>query len=595
LAVAEDRPSVLARIAAGGSRALDAIGRAGDAVVSAVDPIAGARRTAARARTTAFQYIYGTGGYEGARRNRPATKGWDPKADGPVSTLIPDLPTLRARSRDLERNAPIARSVTGTYKARVVGEGLWPRARLDREFLKLTEQQAEALEAKIDRYFWSIAMSGALDYEGRLPWTTMCKLVLGSWLTSGDVFGIRRYLETPGDLIGTKIQLIEADRVGNPTSEPQRVLFADGIERNERGQPIAIHVCDEHPGENGTFGVNAWTRVPIVDEALGDRQVLHIFEPQRIGQPRGEPLFAPVIEYLKQLKRMSDAELQAAVLNAYFTVIVETPLGDGQLGDLEEDGKAKAQPDPDSPIGSDITLGSGTVAYTAAGEKINFADPKRPNPNVDSFVRAFCGYVGAATGIPREVLLKEFTASYSAARAALLDMWSSVIDRRTVLVDQFAQPVYEWVLGELVDRGILEMPGFHDDPIVRQAWCETEWHGPTMGQIDPVDEIDAAERRVSLTVSTLERETAQLTGGDWASNLKQRAKEVRLLKESGLDVEQTADRPAHAQQPQQDGDLETPPAPPRRSINEPESRMRRHRLRGDARDAAELSAQRRTP
>src|SRR5690606_19283300 len=150
------------------------------------------------ARTSAFQYLYGSGGYEGAQKNRPATKGWNPQNHGPTGALVPDLETLRSRSYDLERNAPLARSVTNTYKARVVGPGLSPRPKLDHDFLEISEQQASETSETSERYFWSIALSGALDYENRLPWTSMVKLVLGSWLTGGDVFAVRRYDDEAG-------------------------------------------------------------------------------------------------------------------------------------------------------------------------------------------------------------------------------------------------------------------------------------------------------------------------------------------------------------------------------------------------------------
>lgn len=580
------RPGMLARLRASGVRTLAAIGSATDHVIGAVAPAMAARRAHARA---AFRLLSGSGGYEGARRDRPATKNWNPRNAGPDSALIPDLPALRARSYDLDRNAPIARAITGTYKNKVVGASLWPRARLDHEFLGISEARASELQATIDRYFWSIADGPTLDFEGQLSWVTMCKLALGSWLTGGDMFVVRRYEERPGDVIGTRVQLLEADRVSNPDHRPATLECADGVERDARGRVVAIHVADVHPGETGMLSPGTWTRVPIYSDALHDRQVLHVFEPQRIGQSRGEPIFAPIIEVLKQLKRMSDAELQAAVLNSYYTVIVTTAMGDGQLGDLEQEGKPKPELRyPHAPMGSDITLGSGTVAYTAPGEKLEFVDPKRPNPNVDGFIRAFCGYAGAATGIPREVLLKEFTASYSAARAALIDMFSSALEKRGTLVDTFCQPIYEWVLGELVDRGILAMPGFHEDPIVRRAWCEAEWHGPTMPQIDPVDEIDAAAKRVALGVSTLEEECAQLTGGDWSMKLKQRVKEVRLMRAAGLDLEPIAERVQTETTLNDDGSDREAPVPPRRTLPpEPEGLGR---LRGDARDAAERFA-----
>jgi capsid protein len=54
-------------------------------------------------------------------------------------------------------------------------------------------------------------------------------------------------------------------------------------------------------------------------------------------------------------------------------------------------------------------------------------------------------------------------------------------------------------------RGYLDAPGFFDDPIIRAAYCRAEWTGPAMGQLNPLDEIDAAEKRINVGVSTLAR------------------------------------------------------------------------------------------
>ena len=42
---------------------------------------------------------YGSGGYEGARKNRTATQQWTTVPGGANAALLPDLPTLRERSR----------------------------------------------------------------------------------------------------------------------------------------------------------------------------------------------------------------------------------------------------------------------------------------------------------------------------------------------------------------------------------------------------------------------------------------------------------------------------------------------------------------
>jgi capsid protein len=58
-------------------------------------------------------------------------------------------------------------------------------------------------------------------------------------------------------------------------------------------------------------------------------------------------------------------------------------------------------------------------------------------------------------------------------------------------------------------------PGFFDDPIIRAAYCSAEWTGPAMGQLNPLDEIDAAEKRIRVGVSTRQIETAALMGQNW--------------------------------------------------------------------------------
>ena len=93
--------------------------------------------------------------------------------------------------------------------------------------------------------------------------------------------------------------------------------------------------------------------------------------------------------------------------------------------------------------------------------------------------------VGAALEMPYEVLLKEFTSSYSASRGALLEAWEAFRMRRSWLVEAFCRPVYERWLTEAVAVGRVQAPGFFADPLLRSAWCGAQWIGPVQGQLDP--------------------------------------------------------------------------------------------------------------
>jgi len=138
-----------------------------------------------------------------------------------------------------------------------------------------------------------------------------------------------------------------------------------------------------------------------------------------------------------------------------------------------------------------------------------------------------------ALELPFEVLIKHFTSSYSAARAALEDAWDYFLRRRNWLATQFCQPVYEAVITEAVITGRLSAPGFFSDPLIKKAWLGALWTGDAPNQIDPVKEIEAAKRRVALRISTRSEERARLLGGDLEAIQPQIVKEEKWLRDAG--------------------------------------------------------------
>ena len=68
----------------------------------------------------------------------------------------------------------------------------------------------------------------------------------------------------------------------------------------------------------------------------------------------------------------------------------------------------------------------------------------------------------------------------------------------------------------------------------RQAYCGTIWIGDAPGQIDPMKEVNASEKRLNLGLSTLDEETVLLTGGDFERNYPRIIKERRLMEAAGM-------------------------------------------------------------
>ena len=118
----------------------------------------------------------------------------------------------------------------------------------------------------------------------------------------------------------------------------------------------------------------------------------------------------------------------------------------------------------------------------------------------------------------------------SASRAALLEAWKGFRMRRNWQTDDFCRPIYEIWLTEAVARGRISAPGFLTDPIIRQAYLESEWIGPSQGQLDPTKEVAAAVAAIENGLSTREAEAVKLNGSQFSANADKLAVENEQLR-----------------------------------------------------------------
>jgi lambda family phage portal protein len=472
---------------------------------------------------------YFVGQHSGARFDKTSLKNFNPLPGSADSDSLGDLRTLRARARDLARNTPIARGARNTSKTNVVGAGLKLSARLDRELLGMSEDEAEAWESNAERLFHMWAKGKNADVTRTQNFYQMQALAFTSAFDSGDVFAIRRYKESTS-FLALCVQLVEADRVCTPINLQNLDHIRDGVELDGDLEPIAYHVLNRHPGDFlyvQAFEPMDWSRIPARGTAGNMPLMIHLFDRDRVDLTRGVPQLSPVIEALKQLDRYAEAELMAAVVSAFFTVFIKTTnhegMGDGVI--MPQDGN----PDhygPSPLAGNELALGSGTIAELSPDESIETANPNRPNANFDPFFLAVIRQIGIALGIPYEILIMHFSSSYTASKAAIETARQFFEDRREWLARDFCQPIYEWFLYEAITRGLIKAPGFFEDPIKKAAWCGSLWLGRAPIVLDSVKDANAAEKWIDLGVETLESVTRKTNGGNWLANQEQRKREI---------------------------------------------------------------------
>ena len=126
------------------------------------------------------------GGYTGARRDRASLAAWATSAGSPEADVIADLPMLRARSRDAERNQPVATGVINTTTTHAVGTGLTCNPKIDAAHLGLSDEQADAWQKHTRRRFLAWFTSKDCDLGRRQNGYQLQDLALRTVLSSGD-------------------------------------------------------------------------------------------------------------------------------------------------------------------------------------------------------------------------------------------------------------------------------------------------------------------------------------------------------------------------------------------------------------------------
>lgn len=480
-------------------------------------------------------------GYLEPGSNKTSMMAFRPSANTVEYDTLRPLPGLRAGIRDMFMNSPVAAGALRRVQTNVVGFGLMMQSRVDAEFLGLTPEAAEEWQRTVETEWKYWAESKECDARRTSDFYELQSLAFLSELMSGDVFAILPHIPRDGIVYDLRVQLIEADYISNPYGAMDTMELAGGVEVDENGAPTHYHLKKLPKGviTQATSSVFAkWERIPVFGEESGRRQVLHLFRPERPGQRRGLSILAPVIEPLKNLSRLGEYELTAAVVSSMFTVFIKN-IPNGQLGSGFIPQQDVTQDRPDS--SKLYQMGPASIISLQDGEDVEFADPKRPSGAFEPFFMAIVKQIGCALEIPYEQLMLCYSASYSASRGAVLEAWKMYKTHRFRFVRNFCQPTYEAWLTEAVIKGRVKAPGFLEDPVIRAAWCRTKWTGPGQGMLNPEAEANAKLSLIEGCLSTYEDEYTEIHGGDWDGAIRRRAREQSLKDSLGL---KTADEKA---------------------------------------------------
>ena len=469
-----------------------------------------------------------TRAYAGARNTR-LTGGFGSFGNSSADTeLASGLAQLRARSRQLMRDAAYAKRARTIVVNNVVGAGVGLQAQVKTTRGELNQRVNGGVEEAWRR--WSAADS--CHTGGALHFSDLERASLGEVFTAGEVF-VRLHQRSFGrSKVPLALELIEAERLADEFASPGPVAPGAqvklGVEVDSFGRALAYWFHDLHPGEmRGAAGqTDRLVRVPA-------DQILHLRLIDRWPQTRGEPWLHTVVRKLNDMEEYSGAELTAARMSANYFGTIESPELDPLPNEPQSDGTKQLNIEP------------GVIEQLSPGDKLQFHAPNRPNTALDPFMRYMLREVAAGCGVSYESLSRDYSQSnYSSSRLALLDdrdLWRVL---QAWWVRSFREPLHRaWLQQAVLARAVpaIAIESFALDP---DWFTAARWKLRGWSWVDPTKEVTAYKEAVKAGFTTVSAVIAQSGGGvDIEDVVAERKEELALFEEAGIEVDTTVAEP----------------------------------------------------
>ncbi len=470
---------------------------------------------------------------------------------GPVKVYALDYDVLRFRSWQAMLESEVAQIVINKFITWVVGTGLRLQAEPNKVVLSSegltvdTNNFSEIIEARYD--VWS--QSQESDYSNMKSEKLLEATAYKNAIVGGDVLLVLRY---ENDNIS--IQLIDGEHLGTPFGENEHQIKAkangneisNGIEKDKTGKHIAYYIKKADT-------IFDFDRIPARGEKSGLVMAKLIYGLEyRIDNDRGMPLISVVLETAKKMERYKEATLGSAEERQKIAYTINHELGsDGSdprntiLGRTIARAQGVSNED-DIPVTIDGEVLADRISATTNKQTFNMpvnSELKTLESKNELYFKDFYSinmeFVCAALGIPPNVAMSKFDANFSASRAALKDWEHALIVRRNEFSAQFNQTIYNFFLEIEILKNKVQAPGYlvarkQGNIMVLTAYRKARFVGANVPHIDPVKEVNAERLKLgplgaNYPLTTAERATEALNGGDSDSNLEQFASEIEFL------------------------------------------------------------------
>ena len=433
---------------------------------------------------------------------------WHPTTASINTILSSSLATLRTCSRDIVRRNPYAKNAVNSLVSNCIGTGIKPQSKAkDADFRKKIQE------------LW-LQWTDESDAAGICDFYGLQALVLRSVIESGECF-VRMKINKKNSSVPLQLQILEAEHLDTSKdfSLQNGNVVKCGIEFDKSGRRVAYYLYKEHPGDSNAFNIDS-VRIPA-------HEILHIYEPLRPGQIRGEPWLSNVLLKLQELDQYEDAELVRKKTAAMFA---------GFVTRLDPESSVFGEKDAQGSIAI-ADLEPGTMQFLDPGEDVKFSSPADVGGTYEAFIKQQLRAISVGLGITYEQLTGDLSGvNYSSIRAGLLEFRRKCSAlQHNLIVFQLCRPIWNKFIELAILSDTIEMP---NDP----TFSLVKWIPQGFAWVDPLKEQNAQMAAVRCgfksrveVVSEMGYDVEEIDAEIAADN--ERARELGLNFASSLSLE----------------------------------------------------------
>lgn len=410
---------------------------------------------------------------------------------------------IRARSRDLERNADMSESILLAFERNVVGTGFE---------LQATTENKE-LNDQIEDLFKEWSRAKYCDVTQQQSFSDICRMIVRRKKVDGGIIAVFRHLEQADNQVPISLQLFEVDDLDTVMVPTSKKRIVNGIEYNEFNRPIAYYLKQ----------YDAYGNYAGVSERIEADKVCFLFRKRTPSQLREVSEFAVTVPRIRDMNQYIEAVSVKERVAALLAVMIKRLLPDGGFGGrsagtkrFEYEGKR---------------LSPGMIMELNPGDEVQVVTPPNQATNATEFLRTQQRLSGSGQGLSYEVTARDMSqVNYSSARQGLLEDQKTYAMEQEYIIEHFLRPLYEKFIETAVLAGLLKINNF---TVGKSQYLKHKWIAQGSKWIDPLKEANANKIALANNLTTLQ-EIAGTMGKDWKELVDQRAEEIEYMRLKGV-------------------------------------------------------------